>query len=125
MTGGSIENISVAGRQFSVPADGDSNTSLGGRSNEVESNGDDTARILQTRGPWMISDVDVAVDDANGDLEFLQATSDAGVFVDMTIKYASGETYQGRGIPTGDLQKASANQTVSLVLKGQGKLTKQ
>lgn len=123
--GGSIESVSLAGRIFSVAADADSNRKLGGKENELQMNGDGTARIIQTNVPWGLSDITVAIDDDAGDHEFLQNLSDSANFFVVTITYASGKTYQGSGKIIGELQVSSQNTTAAFSLQGAGNLTPQ
>lgn len=123
--GGSIESVSFDGRQYAVTADADVNRKLGGRENEVLANGDSTARIIKTAVPWQLDGLVVQIDDSLGDQEFLQAIANGNTFVAIGITYASGEVYQGRGIPTADL--AASNQTASATVSvmGSGLLTRQ
>jgi len=46
-TGGSIESITMDGREFAVAADAESQRKLGGFENEVQANGNGTARIIK------------------------------------------------------------------------------
>lgn len=126
-TGGSIEAVSIDGRTFPATSDADSNRKLGGFEVEVQANGDGTARVVKTRVPWMVDGVSLEIDDNRGDQEFLQEVADGerGEDVPITITYADGNTYQGRGLPSGEIQKASMNATGSVTFSGPGKLTKQ
>lgn len=123
--GGSIESISIRGRLFPVAADAEANKKLGGFENEVQSNGDGTARIVKTRVPWMLDGVSVEINDSRADAEFLQEIADGLVFVPITITLASGVTYQGTGTITSEVQSSSQNATASITLSGQGTLTQQ
>jgi hypothetical protein len=124
-TGGSIENVNVHGRDFSVAADADSNRKLGGFESDVEANGDGTGRKIKTRVPWTLSGISVDIDDSNGDAEYLQAIADDNTFGPITITYASGAVYQGTGTVAGEFVTASMSTTAAIELKGTGKLTKQ
>ena len=123
--GGSIESVTLDGRTFSVAADAESQRKLGGFENEVQANGDGTARIIKTRVPLLIDGLTLTVDDEAGDQEFLQNLSDENNFVPIAISYASGATYQGTAQITGDMQASSQNATASVTLMGPGVLTKQ
>lgn len=123
--GGSIESITIDGREFAVAADSEANRKLGGFDNEVEANGDGSARVIKTRAPWGLDGIAVVIDDSNEDAEFLQALADSGRFAPVVITYASGDAYQGTGQITGELQHGSKSTTATLNLKGSGKLTKQ
>jgi hypothetical protein len=123
--GGSIESVTLGGRTFSVTADAESQRKLGGDENEVQPNGDGTARIVKTKVSWSIDGLSLGTDDANGDQEFLQGLADANDFFPVVITYASGESYQGSGIVVGEMQTSSQNATTAVSLMGNGALTKQ
>ena len=123
--GGSIESVSFDGRSFAVAADAEAQRKLGGFENEVQANGDGTARLLKTRVPLSIDGLTVEVDDDRGDHEFLQELSDRNDFWPLTITYASGSTYQGSAQIVGEMQASSQNATAAVSLSGPGTLTKQ
>lgn len=123
--GGSIESISIDGRNFAVASDAEANRKLGGFENEVAANGDGTARIIKTLVPWSLDGVTVEIDDDRGDQEFLQGISDANAFVPVSISFASGFTYQGSGMVTGEIQASSQNATAPISLMGPGFMTQQ
>ncbi len=123
--GGSIESVELRGRTFSVAADADATRDIGGFSNEVMSNGDGTARLIKTRKPWKIDGLSLAIDDIRNDLEFLQEIADGHEFVDISVTFANGLTYQGSGIVAGDLGSSSQSATSALSLSGEGSLTQQ
>lgn len=123
-TGGSILEISIRGRLFSVAADADVSTDLGGKTTEVEMNGNGTARYIQTRKQWMLEGITVDINKAKADLEFLQenADGDQGEEVVITIEYADGTVRRGKGRVTGDVKEGSASTTATINLGGGGKL---
>lgn len=123
--GGSIESISIRGRLFPVAADADVNRKVGGFENELQPNGDGSARLIKTRVPWMLDGLTVEVDEDRADHEFLQEIADDPDFVPVTITFASGSTWQGRGTISGELQVSSQNATASFQLSGPGALTQQ
>ena len=123
--GGSIESIEINGRGFAVASDAEANRKLGGFENEVQANGDGTARIVKTRVPWMIDGLTVEIDDTRADHEFLQDIADGRLYVTISITLASGLVYQGEGIVNGEVQASSQSATASITLSGQGKLTQQ
>lgn len=123
--GGSIESVGLDGRNFAVAADADSNRKLGGYTNEHQMNGDGTGRIIKTREGWMLDGLALSLDDMRGDQEYLQDFADKKDYGIVSITYASGATYQGRGMITGDLQGASQASTGAVTLNGPGKLSKQ
>ena len=123
--GGSIESISLGGRIFAVAADAEAERKLGGFENEVQANGDGTARLIKTRVPLSISGLTVEVDDFRGDAEFLQALADRPDFFPIAITYASGLVYQGTAQIVDETVSSSQNATASISLSGPGRLTKQ
>lgn len=124
-TGGSIESVTLDGRNFPVAADAEAQRKLGGFENEVQANGNGTARLIKTRVPLSIDGLTIEVDDDRGDHEFLQALSDRNDYFPVAITYASGSTYQGQAQITGELQVSSQNATAAVSLMGPGVLTKQ
>jgi hypothetical protein len=123
--GGSIESVSLNGREFSVAADAEAQRKLGGFENEVQANGDGTARLIKTRVPLAIDGLSLEVDDDRGDHEFLQQISNSTAFFPVAITYASGITYQGTAQISGETQVSSQSATASVSLMGPGILTKQ
>jgi osmotically-inducible protein OsmY len=123
--GGSIESVTLDGRIFAVAADAEAQRKLGGFENEVQSNGDGTARVIKTRVPLSIDGLTVEIDDDRGDHEFLQALSDRNDFFPIALTYPSGETYQGTGQITGEMQSSSQSATAAVSLMGPGILTRQ
>ena len=124
-TGGSIESVSLRGREFPVAADAEAQRKLGGWENEVQSNGDGSARIIKTRVPLSIDGLMLNTDDDRGDQEYLQGLADETDFFAINITYASGNTYQGTAQLVGEISAGSQNATTSVSLAGPGKLTKQ
>lgn len=78
--GGSIESVSLDGRNFAVAADAEAQRKLGGFENEVQANGDGNARLIKTRVPLSIDGLTIEVDDDRGDHEFLQDLSTVTTF---------------------------------------------
>ena len=123
--GGSIESVSIGGRLFPVTADADAARSLGGFTNDVQANGNGTARIIKTRVPWAISGLTVEVDDVRADQEFLQAAADNNEFEVIVITLASGAVYQGLGTVTDKIEYSTTKTTADISLMGPAKLTAQ
>lgn len=123
--GGSLESLTIDGREFPVTADVEAQRKLGGWENEMLANGDGTARQKKTRVPWSLEGVVVEVDDSRGDHEFLQERADGFSLFPCALTYASGITYQGEGQIVGDLQASSQEASAAVSLMGSGKLTKQ
>ena len=123
--GGSIESVSLGGRLFPVPADIETNRKLGGFENEVQANGDGTARLIKTRVPLSIDGLTVEIDDNRADQEYLKELADNPDFFVLSITYASGVSYQGESQIVGEFQASSQNATCAISLMGPGILTKQ
>ena len=123
--GGSIESVTLDGRIFAVAADAEAQRKLGGFENEVQSNGDGTARLIKTRVPLSIDGLTIEIDDDRGDHEFLQELSNRNDFFPVALTYASGATYQGTAQLVGETQASSQNATAAVSLMGPGILTKQ
>lgn len=123
--GGSIESVTLDGRNFAVAADAEAQRKLGGFENEVQANGNGTVRLIKTRVPLSIDGLTVEVDDDRGDHEFLQELSNRNDFFPVAISYASGNTYQGTAQIVGETQASSQNATAAVSLMGPGILTKQ
>lgn len=123
--GGSIEGVTIAGRPFAVAADADSNRKLGGFENEVQANGDGTARMVKTRMPWQIDGLALEIDDSRDDQQFLRDVANDNGFVPMDITFASGAVFQGTGNVVGEIARASQNATAPITLSGPGNLSRQ
>lgn len=123
--GGSIESITLDGREYSVAADAEVQRKLGGWENEVAENGDGTARIIKTRVPLALDGLTLNVDDSRNDHEFLQELANRKDFFPIAITYVSGVTYQGSAIITGEMQVSSQAATAAVSLMGPGELTPQ
>jgi hypothetical protein len=123
MSGGSIESISLAGREFAVASDAATQRKLGGVENEVLANGNGSARDIKTRVPWSLTDISVVIDDDYGDQEYLQELADASGFFVIAVTYASGAVYQGTGQIIGEVQYDNMASTASLSLSGPNTLT--
>lgn len=127
---GSIARVSLRGRSFSVAADADVSRKLGGFESAIEMNGDGTARVIKTRQGWALSGIAVDINDIRGDQEFLVelqngVRADADGFYAVSIEYASGAIYSGRGTVIEAVEYGSMAGTAALSLAGPGTLTKQ
>ena len=123
--GGSIESMEIRGRTFPVAADADASRDVGGFTNEVQPNGDGSARLVKTRKPWMLEGLTIEVNDDRGDHEFLQDIADGQDFVAIGITFASGATWQGSGQIVDDLKYSSQNATAEVKFAGPGQMTQQ
>lgn len=123
--GGSIESITMDGRNFPVAADSEVQRKLGGFENEVLSNGDGTARLIKTRVPLSLDGLTVEIDDDRGDQEFLQGLADRNDYFPIAITYPSGAVYQGAAQLVGENPASSQSATAVVSLMGPGVLSKQ
>lgn len=123
--GGSLESVMLDGRNFPVPADVEAQRKLGGWENEVQANGDSTARLIKTRVPFSLDGLTVEIDDSRGDHEFIQGLANRNDFWPVALTYASGITYQGTCQIVGEFQASSQSATAVISLQGPGILTKQ
>ncbi len=123
--GGSIESVTLDGREFAVAGDAEAQRKLGGFENEIQSNGNGTARIIKTRVPLSIDGLTLDTDDDRGDQEFIQELANRNDFFPIAITFASGSTYQGSAQIVGDLQTSSQSAMTSVNLMGPGNLTSQ
>jgi len=119
-----MRQVLIKDRAFAVAADSDGNRDLGGMSADVQMNGDGSSRNILTRKGWEVDGLALAINDAQGDQEFLQAVIDAGKDVPIAFVHASNVTYSGTGIPKGDFKMSTMNITAPLSFGGPGKLQK-
>ena len=122
-TGGSIEEVSFAGRSFAVASDAEAQVKIGGFENEVQNNGNGTARQIKNRVPWSITGLALEISHADGDLEFLQERADGKLFEVFTITLADETVYQGTAQITGELQGSTQSATATVNFQGPKKLT--
>lgn len=120
--GGSIQSISIDGRDFNVTSDADFTIDMGGFKNERLMNGNNTSRKKKERKPWKVTGIVLDTDFANGDHAFLQNIAD-GPDVAMVIHFADDSKLTGTGSIEGDLTFSSMNSTGSLEMAGGGTLT--
>lgn len=122
---GSMESITIDGQSFAVTADAETSRKLGGFENEVQSNGNGSARTVKQRVPWSLTGIAIEIDDTAGDQEFLQSLQNSNREVPVTATYASGVTYQATGQITGEVVFNNMSSTASLDLSGGGEMTSQ
>ena len=123
--GGSIESITLDGREFTVAADAEAQRKLGGFENEWQMNGNGTARLIKTRTAWSLDGVVIEVDDSRNDQEFIKELTDRNAEFPIAITYASGLTYQGTGQVIGENAASSQSATQAVSLMGPGILSQQ
>lgn len=121
--GGSIESVSLNGRVFAVAADAEAEIKIGGFENEIQANGNGTARQVKTRVPHSVTGVTLEMDDSRGDHEFVQALADSPDYFDLGVSKVSGITYAGTSQFTGEMQSSTQSATMAANFGGPGKLT--
>lgn len=122
---GSIEEITLKGRRFPVASDADVSRKLGGSESEVQANGDGSVRVIKKRVPSKLDGVQVAIDDRNGDQEFLQGLADSNDLFETTITLTNGYVYSGMMTITGEIVTSLMNGTATIVLEGSVSLVAQ
>lgn len=123
--GGSIQSLTIRGRIFPVASDAEANKQLGGFTNEVQSNGDGTARKIMTRVPWSIDGLQVEINNDKGDHEFLQEIANDKDYVSIEMELADGTVYVGTGTVVDEIQASSQNTTATIKVSGPGELEAQ
>lgn len=123
--GGPITELSLAGRDLSVAEDAESNRKIGGNENEVQMNGDGTARLIKTLVPWSADGLAINCADDDEVHEFLQGLADRNDFFPIVVGYASGAIWQGDGQIVGEIPYSSKNTTIPISLMGTGTFTQQ
>jgi len=120
--GGSIESVTLDGRTLSVVAEGGPSVKPGGFKNDIKLAGNGTASLIKMATPIEISGLQVLIDNANGDLDYLIGKQKSFRWLDTTITYADGKVHQGTTQIMDDLEYKSEDSTCSLTLKGPGEL---
>ena len=124
--GGSVQEVAIAGRIFPVTADADVSLRSGGKSVELQPNGDGSVRKILTNMPWQLEGLEIEIDDDRGDLEFLQDIADkAKADDDVSLTLSSGVTWGGRGTVVGEVTRSTQKSSASVTLGGPGKLEQQ
>lgn len=123
--GGPIQELSWAGRTFKSAGDASVSISLGGKNITIEPNGDSSVRPVQTVMAWSCEGAALNIDPDMGDLEFLQAGTDAARQEVFTVTLCEGSVYQGRGYVVGEIKVDTSKSTAAVNFGGGGKLTKQ
>jgi len=116
---GDIRQLTYFGKELDIKGeDANVNIDLGGYANETGINGNGTLHGTRRRKKASVADVVVSLDDSRKDLEFLQGKADAGEAGPLTLTLASGITYRGSMVLTGEIKKATGDGTASLTFEG-------
>ncbi len=122
---GSLRAMSIKGREFSAAGDADLARKLGGLENEVQPNGDGTARIIQVVVPWKVGGITLTIRDDREDQEYLQEIANSGQEVDITFTFRNNVTYQSKGTIVGEINFQSMAGTAGIECSGGGVMSKQ
>lgn len=117
--GGSTTEITLNGRPFSVDADADLGKKLQGFENEMKANGNGSLRQIKKRVPQMVDGVNVSIDNALGDYQFLRDLNDGFALIDITIAEPDGTFWAGQVQITGEFKEQSQDKTIELTFHGQ------
>lgn len=116
---GDIRQLTYFGKELDIKGeDANVNIDLGGYANETGINGNGTLHGTRRRKKASVTDVTVSLDDSRKDLEFLQGKADAGEAGPLTLTLASGVTYRGSMVLTGEIKKATGDGTATLTFEG-------
>lgn len=124
-TGGTIESISFAGRDWTCPADNEAQIGIGGFTAEVLMNGNKTSRTILTAMPNKIDGLLVSIDHSDGDLIWWQEKSNAKIDDVLTITLVDGSVYQGQAHVVGEVLGSTQSSTAAVSFAGPGELSLQ
>ena len=115
---GSIVRVTLDGREFPVAYDAESDRSLGGYNNEVEMNGNRTARLIKKMTAAKLSGIGIVIDDARADQEYIQKLADKKGFFGVEVEYVNGSIYGGQLQIIGEINVGSMKGTAELEFSG-------
>jgi hypothetical protein len=116
--GGPIESITIAGRRFPTDGEDAAKIILGGFSNELKSNGDGTARVIKSRIPASVSDLNAQSDPNKDDLEYIQEKRNEHTLFDFSLTLVDGTVYAGAMQITDEVEYDSKEGTAGLNFAG-------
>jgi len=123
--GGSILAVTFDGRSFPATADADAAIKLGGWENEVEANGDGSARLKKIRVPPGITGLVLSTDQGRGDSEFLQELQDRKGFFPASVTLTAGDIWQGVMQIVDETAYKTQASTTPVAVMGSGKMSRQ
>lgn len=118
VNGGSIDTVNIAGRNFAATADNEAQLTLSGFTNEIQPNGNGTARIIKTRVPGGIEGLQIEIDDARNDHQFLQDAANSNDFFTVSITLVDSTVYDGDMMIEGDFSRSTQSSTATVNLMG-------
>ena len=93
--GSAFETIVINGRRFTCDAEDEPKTKLPGFENEVVPNSDGTFRQKKTRVAGTITDLNIVLDDARGDNQFIKESADSLEFLPISATKVDGTLVSG------------------------------
>lgn len=93
--GGAAESAVINGRRFTCDGADEPKYKLPGFENEVVPNSDGTFRQKKTRVVGTITDMNIVVDQARGDQEFIEESAASNEFLAISITQVDGTLISG------------------------------
>lgn len=118
MATGAFESIVIGGRRFATKADDSVETLLKGKTNETIMHGDGSWHHKQEWHPGHITGLNIIVDDAKKDKEFLQDLQNGGEPISITATKVSGVVISGSVQIIDELACKEDEGTIELNLEG-------
>jgi hypothetical protein len=117
--GGPLESVTINSRRFPVDGEANAMISLAGFTNEVKPNGDGkTYRIVKTAKNSKIKSIPIVVDNARGDVEFIQDIMNSFEPVPFFATEVDGTVWEGDVMISGDPEKSSKESTMEIEVHG-------
>lgn len=116
--GGPIREVNIAGRPFQVGGDNEVEFFPGGWTNEVESNGDGSSRLIKSPKTGQLNKVPIVIDDSRGDEAFLQEIMNKHEFVKIYFTDINEHVYGGEMQIVGDAMTNKRTMIKEIDLQG-------
>ncbi len=116
--GGPWESITLDGRTFAVAQDSGPTLDLGGDTNTIEMNGNETFRIIKEKRPGLAESINVESDPDRGDLEFLKDLQEETDVFPVSVTKVNGTVYSGACIITDPVVENQDKATAEIKLAG-------
>jgi len=117
-TGGPLESITINNRRFAIDGEVDAALVLPGYTNESKPNGDGSMRMLKTRKTGKLDKIPIVIDNARGDMEFIQEIMDSLEFVPVLAVEVDGTVWECNGQITGEPEKSTKESTMEISVTG-------
>ncbi|MGL4981724.1 MAG: hypothetical protein ACRC4W_02495 [Treponemataceae bacterium] len=119
---GPFQSHTLDNRRFTCDAEDSAELTPQGKTNEVKPNGDGSNRVVQKRVAGVIEGINLVIDPARGDLEFLQNLRDSGDFFDYSGTDNGDNVWAGKVQITSEVKLAATENTVEISLAGKFEL---